>query len=95
MNNKKIRILIFAFFLLIALSSPVYAASSSNQTKVGYTTSTIATIPSGTQTTPSGTPTTGDDIYIMKYIIAVGISISAITCIILLKRKEDKERKRG
>ncbi len=95
MKNKKFRSFVLTFLLLLALSSPVYAASSSKQTEVGYTTSTIATIPSGKSTIPSATPTTGDDIYIMKYIIAVGISISAITCIILLKQKEEKERKRG
>lgn len=88
MSNKKIRSFVLTFLLLLALSSPVYAASGSNQTEVGYTTSTIATI-------PGGTPTTGDDIYIKKYIIALGISVSAITCIILLKRKEDEKRKRG
>lgn len=88
MSNKKIRSFVLTFLLLLALSLPVYAASGSNQTEVGYTTSTIATI-------PSGTPTTGDDIYIKKYIIALGISVSAITCIILLKRKEDEKRKRG
>ena len=94
MSNKKIRSFVLTFLLLLALSSPVYA-SGSNQTEVGYTTSTIATIPSGKPTIPGGTPTTGDDIYIKKYIIALGISISAITCIILLKRKEDEKRKRG
>lgn len=91
MSNKKIRSFVLTFLLLLALSSPVYAASGSNQTEVGYTTSTIATIPSGKPTIPGGTPTTGDDIYIKKYIIALGISVSAITCIILLKRKEDKK----
>lgn len=94
MSNKKIRSFVLTFLLLLALSSPVYAASGSNQTEVGYTTSTFATIPSGKPTIPGGTPT-GDDIYIKKYIIALGISVSAITCIILLKRKEDEKRKRG
>lgn len=73
-------------FVVSAYMNPTMAQASDLQTEIGYTTSTVAQIPSGNKT-----PVTGDAVAINGILVALGVSSACIIVLLAMRNKEEEE----
>lgn len=77
---KRIIPVLFAFVFLLPINISAYEQEGSTSTEIGYQSSTIATI-------PSGTPNTGDSKDFEKELMILGASWLLLILIIVLGKK--------
>ena len=84
---KKILVYMTAIMLVVsAYTNPTMVQASDLQTEIGYTTSTVAQIPSGNKT-----PVTGDVSNLNGILIVLGISTGIISVLLFKRIKEELE----
>ena len=77
---KRIIPVLFAFVFLLPINISAYEQEGSTSTEVGYQSSTVATI-------PSGTPNTGDSKDFEKELMILGVSSLLLILVIVLGKR--------
>lgn len=81
MKKRKTLLVLIGILLVLPFAGREVRATS-NETEIGYTTSTTASI-------PSGNPNTGDSSEEGTYLIMIGLSMMALIGIAAMKKKEE------